>query len=113
MTGVQTCALPIWVVALLLKQGNGQKFALGLAHFAVRCIEVGNMAPVGAPRMSEVAFGLGDLVRVVREGIVHAAAVQVEVFSVVFHGDTRALNVPSRITDAPWRVPFERLVLEF
>ena len=35
------------------------------------------------------------------------------VFSVVLHGDTGALNVPSRITDAPWRVPFERLVLEF
>ena len=63
--------------------------------------------------MAKVAFGLRNLVGVVRESIVHAAAVQVEVFSVVFHGDTGALNVPSRITDAPWRVPFERLVLEF
>ena len=71
------------------------------------------MEPLRAPCMTKVAFGLRNLVGVVREGIVHAAAVQVEVFSVVFHGDTGALNVPSRITDAPWRVPFERLVLEF
>ena len=100
------------VVALLLKQGNGQKFALGLAHFAVRCIEVGNMAPVGAPRMSEVAFGLGDLVRVVREGIVHAAAVQVEVFAVVLHGDAGALDVPAGIAHAPGGIPLQGLILE-
>ncbi len=63
------------------------------------------MAPVGHHAMAKVAFGLRNLVGVVREGIVHAAAVQVEVFSVVFHGDTGALNVPSRITDAPWTSP--------
>ena len=59
------------------------------------------MEPLRAPCMAKVAFGLRNLVGVVREGIVHAAAVQVEVFSVVLHGDTGALNVPSRITDAP------------
>ena len=63
--------------------------------------------------MAKVAFGLRNLVGVVREGIVHAAAEQDELFSLLLHGDTGALNVPSRITDAPWRVPFERLVLEF
>ena len=71
------------------------------------------MEPLRAPCMAKVALRLRDLVGVVREGIVHAAAVQVEVFSVVFHGNTGALNVPSRIANAPWRIPFERLILEF
>ena len=62
--------------------------------------------------MSEVAFGLGDLVRVVREGIVHAAAVQVEVFAVVLHRNAGALDVPARISDAPGGIPLERLILE-
>ena len=71
------------------------------------------MEPLRAPGVAKVAFGLCDLVCVVRECIVYAATVQVEVFSIVFHGNTGALNVPSRITDAPWRIPFERLVFEF
>ena len=50
------------------------------------------MEPLRAPCMAKVAFGLRNLVGVVREGIVHAAAVQVEVFAVVLHGDARALD---------------------
>ena len=62
--------------------------------------------------MTEVALALRDFVRVVREGIVHAAAVQVEVFAVVLHRNAGALDVPARIADAPGRIPFERLILE-
>ena len=71
------------------------------------------MEPLRAPGVAEVAFGLCDLVRVVRECIVYAAAVQVKVFAIVFHGDTGALDVPSRITDAPRGIPFQGLVLKF
>ena len=62
--------------------------------------------------MTEVALTLRDLVRVVREGIVHAAAVQVEVFAVVLHRNAGALDVPARIADAPGGIPLERLILE-
>ena len=62
--------------------------------------------------MTEVALALRDLVRVVREGVVHAAAVQVEVFAVVLHRNAGALDVPARISDAPGGIPLERLILE-
>ena len=71
-----------------------------------------HMAPLRAPRMAEVALRLRDLVRVVREGIVDAAAVQVEVFAVVFHRNAGTFDVPARIADAPRRVPFQGLILE-
>ena len=70
------------------------------------------MAPVGAPRVPQIALALGDLVGVVRKGVVHAAAVQVEVLPVVLHGDTGALNVPAGIAHAPRGVPLQRLILE-
>jgi len=62
--------------------------------------------------MTEVALTLRNLVRVVREGVVHAAAVQVEVFAVVLHRNAGALDVPARISDAPGGIPLERLILE-
>ena len=70
------------------------------------------MEPRFAPLVTEVAFALGDFVGVVGEGVVDAAAVQVQILAVVLHGDAGALNVPAGIADAPGRVPFERLILE-
>ena len=100
------------VVALLLQQGDGEELALGLGHLAVVGVQVGHMAPVGAPRVAQIALGLGDLVGVVGEGVVHAAAVQVEVLAVVLHGNAGALNVPAGIAHTPRRVPFQGLILE-
>ena len=48
----------------------------------------------------------------VRERVVHAAAVDVEILAEVLHRDAGALDVPARITHAPRGVPFERLILE-
>ena len=62
--------------------------------------------------MTEVALALRDLVRVVREGVVHAAAVQVEILAVVFHRNAGAFDMPTRIAHAPGRIPFERLILK-
>ena len=41
------------------------------------------MAPVGAPGMAQIALGLGDLVGVVGEGVIHAAAVEVQILAVI------------------------------
>ena len=101
------------VVALFLEQRNGQKFALGLGHFAGFRVEVVHMEPVVAPLMAEIGLGLCNLVRVVREGIVDAAAVDVEVFAEVLHADAGALDVPAGVADAPRGVPLERLILKF
>ena len=89
-----------------------RELALRLRHLAVVGVEVGDVEPLGAPRVAEVALGLGDLVRVVREGVIHAAAVQVEVLAVILHGDAGALNVPAGVAHAPRGVPFQGLILE-
>ena len=62
--------------------------------------------------MAQIALALGDLIGMVGEGVVHAAAVQVQILAVVLHGNTGALNVPAGIAHAPGRIPFQRLVLE-
>ena len=71
-----------------------------------------HMAPLRAPRMAQIALALCDLIRVVREGIVDSAAVQVKIFAVVFHRNAGTFDVPARIADAPRRVPFQGLILE-
>ena len=43
----------------------------------------GDVHGTTAPGVAKIAFGLCDLVRVVRECIVYAAAVQVKVFAIV------------------------------
>ena len=60
-----------------------------------------DVEPVVAPLVAEIRLGLGYLVRVVREGVVNAAAVEVKVFAVILHGDAGALNVPTGIAHAP------------
>ena len=62
--------------------------------------------------MTQVGLGLGDLVGVVREGVVDAAAVDVQILAQVLHGDAGALDVPAGIAHAPGGVPLERLILE-
>ena len=70
------------------------------------------MEPVGAPGMAQVALRLGNLVGVVGEGVVHAAAVEVQVLPVVLHGDAGALDVPAGVAHTPGGVPLEGLVLK-
>ena len=47
------------------------------------------------------------------EGIVDAAAVNVQILTKMLHGDAAALNVPPRIANTPGRVPFQCLIFEF
>ena len=70
------------------------------------------MEPVSAPRVAEVRLALRDLVRVVRERVVDAAAVDVEVLAEVLDADAAALDVPARVAHAPRGIPLELLVFE-
>ena len=72
-----------------------------------------NVEPIVAPLVAEVRLALRDLVCVVRECIVNAAAVDVEIFAEMLQADRRAFNVPSRIAHAPRAVPLELLRIEF
>ena len=63
--------------------------------------------------MTEIGFALRDLIGVMRKGVVHAAAVDVEVFAVVLFADAGALDVPAGIAQAPRRFPFQLLILKF
>ena len=71
-----------------------------------------HMEPVVAPLVAEVGLGLGDLIRVMREGIVDAAAVDIQIFAEVLDADAGALDMPAGIADAPRGVPLEGLILE-
>ena len=70
------------------------------------------MHPVVAPLVAEVGFRLRDLIGVVREGVVDAAAVDVQILAEVLHRDAGALDVPAGVADAPRGIPLERLILE-
>ena len=70
------------------------------------------MAPLGAPGVAQIALRLGDLVGMVGEGVVHAAAVEIQILAVVLHGDTGALDVPAGVAHAPRGIPLQGLILE-
>ena len=71
------------------------------------------MEPKAAPRMSEISFALRDLVRMVRECIIDAAAVYVKIFAEILQADRRAFDMPAGITHAPRTVPLKLLRIEF
>ena len=100
------------VIALLLQQRDRQELALGFGHFAAGRIQMHDMHPVVAPVVADVAFRLRDLVGVVRERIVDAAAVDIQILAQILEGNAGALDVPAGIADAPGRIPLERLVLK-
>ena len=101
------------IVTLLFQQGDRQELSLGFAHFTGIGIQMVNMEPVVAPLMAQIAFRLGNLVGVMRECIVNAAGVNIQVFPQVFHGNAGAFNVPARIAHTPGRIPFQGLVFKF
>ena len=71
------------------------------------------MHPVFAPGVAQVRLRLGDLVGMVGESVVDAAAVDVQVLPQILHGDTGALDVPAGVAHAPGGVPLQGLILEF
>ena len=70
------------------------------------------MHPPVAPLVPQIAFGLGDLIGVMGECVVNAAAVDVQILAQVLHGDAAALNVPAGITHTPGGIPFQGLVFK-
>ena len=71
------------------------------------------MEPVIAPFVSEVALRLCDLIGMMWENIIHTATMDIHVLAKMFDTDAGALNMPSRITNAPWAIPFQCLVFKF
>ena len=70
------------------------------------------MAPVRAPGVAQVALRLGDLIGVVGEGVIHAAAVEVQIFAIILHRYAGTFNVPAGVAHTPGGVPFQGLILE-
>ena len=62
--------------------------------------------------MPQIGLALGNLVGVMREDIVHAAAVDVHVLAQMLHGDAGALDVPAGIPQPPGALPLQLLILE-
>ena len=101
------------IISLLLQQGHGEEFALGLGHFSRCRVQVMHMEPLRAPGMPQEGFRLCNLIGVVGEGIINAAAVQIQVFPIVLHGNAGALNVPAGVANTPGGIPLQCLILEF
>ena len=91
---------------------KAQELPLGLAHLSGVGVQMEDVHPPVAPLVAQAALGLGDLVGVVGEGVVDAAAVDVQVLAQVLHGDGRALDMPPRVAHTPGGIPLEGLILE-
>ena len=78
-----------------------RNYPLGLAHLARVGVQVVDMHPVFAPGVAQVRLRLGDLVGMVGESVVDAAAVDVQVLPQILHGDTGALDVPAGVSQPP------------
>ena len=87
---------------------HGEEVAERLAHLLVVDVDKAVVQPVVDELAAVGGLGLGDLVLVVREGEVAAAAVDVDRLAEVAVGHGRALNVPAGAALAPRRGP-ERL----
>ena len=101
------------VIALLLQKRYRQKFPLGFGHFSAFRVQMMHMEPVAAPFMTEISLRLRNFIGVVRESIVNAAAMDVQILPEMLEADAGALNMPAGIADAPRGIPFERLIFKF
>jgi len=61
--------------------------------------------PVFYERPARAAFGLGDLVLVMREDVIHAATMDVETLAEVFEAHGRTFDMPARAALAQFRLP--------
>ena len=95
-----------WIVAFFHKRRYRKETSLGLAHLTLLCHKMVYMEPVITPFVSQIGLTLGNLIGVMREYIVHTAAVDIQFFTKMFHADAGTFNMPARIANAPWTVPF-------
>ena len=72
-----------------------------------------NMEPIITPFVSKVCLTLRYLVGMMRKRIVNTAAMNIKLSTKVLHTDARALNMPTGVSNAPRRIPLERLILKF
>ena len=70
------------------------------------------MEPVITPLMPQIAFRLCNFIGVVRECIINATGVDIQIFTQMLHRYTGAFDMPTRITNTPGRVPFQRLIFK-
>ena len=84
---------------------HGEEIALGLGHLFVVDVDKAIVHPVAHVGLAGRAGGLGDLVFMVREEQVLAAAVDVEGLAQVGGAHGRALDVPAGTAHAPGAFP--------
>ena len=92
-------------VALEQQVAEGVEVALGLGHLAAFDEQEADVHPVAGEGLAGGAFGLGDLVFVVREHEVFAAGVEVEGVAEELGGHGGALDVPAGAAGAERGVP--------
>ena len=100
-------------VATRSQIGQRVEIADALAHLATVHHQVRHVHPVVGKFPVRAAAALRDLVFMMREDEVHAAAVQVKVLAEVFQNHGAALQVPAGAAFAPGAGPVVRAVLGF
>ena len=85
--------------------GQRVEIADALAHLAAVHHQVGHVHPVVGKLPVRAAAALGDLVFMMREDQINAAAVQIEVLAEVFENHGAALQVPAGAAFAPGAGP--------
>jgi hypothetical protein len=84
---------------------NRDQVAQALRHLLALELEHAVVHPVAGEGLAGVRLGLRDLVLVMREDQVVAAAVDVDLFAQELHAHGRAFDVPARPALAPGALP--------
>ena len=81
-----------------------------LAHLLPINKQMIGMHPITNKLLAGRAFGLRNFGFVMRKFVVLGAGVNIDRFAQVLGGHGRTLNVPARITIAPWRFPLQKMI---
>ena len=93
------------LVALLEEVAQRVEIAQALGHLLPLDDEVRRMQPEPAERFAGGRFALGDFIFMVREDQVHAAGVDIQRLTQVFHAQRRAFDMPARPARPPRAIP--------
>ena len=96
--------------ALIQQIAHGEEIAQGFGHFLTLDLQHFIMHPnIGKARALMGAAALRDLVLMMREHQIIAAAMNIEMRSQQFVAHGRAFNMPPRTAITPWAVPSGRV----
>ena len=96
--------------ALFQKLAQSKEVTRRLGHLLAVHLKVSAVHPRIYERLARRRLGLGNFVLVMREEVIDAARMKIESLAEIFHRHCRTLNMPTRTTAPPGRIPADRTV---